>query len=164
MSCCAAQNALVPVLVRGQLSNHSVERLAAGMSHVAVVATQRTKTNSGSGSTQLTRLLTWGKNTAGQLGIGAGREDHFMPQVWLQQADSTQPPASCGVCKSSHIVEAGQRLDMQACTLGPPHCTSACITCIDLSAGRTISCCLCGRSSRRCTVLWWPASGGIDCK
>lgn len=77
----AAQSALVPVLVRGHLSSHTAERLACGMSHVAVVATQRSKANSSSGSTPVTRLLTWGRNTAGQLGIGAGREDHFMPQV-----------------------------------------------------------------------------------
>jgi hypothetical protein len=77
----AVQSALVPVLVRGLLSNHTAERLACGMSHVAVVATQRGKANSSSGSNPVTRLLTWGKNTAGQLGIGVGREDHFMPQV-----------------------------------------------------------------------------------
>ncbi len=51
------------------------------MSHVAVVATQRSKAGSSSGGNPVTRLLTWGKNTAGQLGIGAGREDHYMPQV-----------------------------------------------------------------------------------
>lgn len=75
------QGALVPVLVRGLLSSHSAQRLACGMSHIAVVATQRAKANSSSGSTPVTRLLTWGKNAAGQLGIGAGREDHHMPQV-----------------------------------------------------------------------------------
>lgn len=78
---CVLQNGLVPVLVRGHLSNHIAERLACGMSHVAVVATQRSKTNSGSGGTAVTRLLTWGKNTAGQLGIGAGSQDHLMPVV-----------------------------------------------------------------------------------
>jgi hypothetical protein len=78
---CMLQNALVPVLVRGQLSNHTVERLACGMAHVAVVATQRSKTNSGSDGTALTRLLTWGQNSAGQLGIGAGSQDHLMPTV-----------------------------------------------------------------------------------
>jgi hypothetical protein len=138
MSCCAAQNALVPVLVRGQLSNHSVERLAAGMSHVAVVATQRTKTNSGSGSTQLTRLLTWGKNTAGQLGIGAGREDHFLPQVWLQQADSSTVTCQLWCLQEVRTsVKAGQHLDMPACTPAPSHCSSAHNACIDRLAGRT---------------------------
>lgn len=78
------QNALVPVLVRGMLANHVADHLACGMSHVAVVATQRTKGNSSNGSVAATRLLTWGRNSAGQLGIGAGREDHFMPQVRRQ--------------------------------------------------------------------------------
>lgn len=82
----AVQSALVPVLVRGLLSSHTAERLACGMSHVAVVATQRSKANSSSGSTPVTRLLTWGRNTAGQLGIGAGRDDHFMPQVCCWRA------------------------------------------------------------------------------
>ena len=101
--CCAVQNALVPVLVRGLLSNHSAERLAAGMSHVAVVATQRTKaTNSNSGSASVTRLLTWGKNTAGQLGIGAGREDHHMPQVGGTHT-AVQRRSSCFGCGMKHV-------------------------------------------------------------
>jgi len=87
----------VPVLVRGLLSNHNAERLACGMSHVAVVATQRSKANSSNGSTPVTRLLTWGKNAAGQLGIGAGREDHFMPQVrgWLLLLLLPEPGCCC---------------------------------------------------------------------
>lgn len=75
------QSALVPVLVRGLLSSHVAEHVACGMSHVAVVATQRSKAGSGTGGNTVTRLLTWGQNSRGQLGIGEGREDHFLPQV-----------------------------------------------------------------------------------
>lgn len=110
------QSALVPVLVRGMLSSHTAERLACGMSHVAVVATQRTKThssaNSNSGAAPVTRLLTWGKNGAGQLGIGAGREDHFMPQVRLALCVCVLQ----GVCLCACVVFVLQGVCLCACT------------------------------------------------
>lgn len=93
MGCTGAENsrehnamwegARVPVLVSGQMSTHFAEGIAAGMSHVAVVATQRGKNNSAanSGTGQVTRLLTWGQGNRGQLGIGDSRDDHVLPQV-----------------------------------------------------------------------------------
>jgi hypothetical protein len=90
------QGARVPVLVGGLLASHYADTLACGISHVAVVATQRGKANGGasgglgsssssSSSTAVTRLLTWGQNSRGQLGIGTAREDHLLPQVggWM---------------------------------------------------------------------------------
>jgi hypothetical protein len=81
----------VPVLVGGLLASHYADTLACGVSHVAVVATQRGKANGGasgglgssSSSSAVARLLTWGQNHRGQLGIGAAREDHLLPQVSL---------------------------------------------------------------------------------
>lgn len=88
------------MLVRGLLSSHVAERLACGMSHVVVVATQRSKAgghgSSGSGANPVTRLLTWGQNGRGQLGIGEGREDHFMPQVVSAVAGRRILNLACG--------------------------------------------------------------------
>jgi hypothetical protein len=86
------QGARVPVLVGGMLASHYADTLACGISHIAVVATQRGKANGGvsgglgggggsSSSAAVTRLLTWGQNSRGQLGLGAAREDHLLPQV-----------------------------------------------------------------------------------
>ena len=77
------EGARVPVLVSGQMATHFAECVAAGMSHVAVVATQRGKNNvvASSGTGQVTRLLTWGQGARGQLGTGEGRDDHVLPQV-----------------------------------------------------------------------------------
>jgi hypothetical protein len=74
--------------VGGLLASHYADTLACGVSHVAVVATQRGKANGGasggigsSSSSAVARLLTWGQNNRGQLGLGATREDHLLPQV-----------------------------------------------------------------------------------
>lgn len=76
----------MPVLVSGLLSSHYAEALSCGMSHVAVVATQRkpdSRASSGlnAGGSSTTRLLTWGKGSRGQLGTGHARDDHLLPQV-----------------------------------------------------------------------------------
>jgi hypothetical protein len=95
--CAALQGARVPVLVSGLLSNFTAEALACGMSHVAVVATQRGSSRpagGGGGGGPVTRLLTWGKGARGQLGIGEAREDHLLPQVWWVCACSCWSVAS----------------------------------------------------------------------
>eukprot|EP00879_Flechtneria_rotunda_P029876 GHRR01032339.1.p1 GENE.GHRR01032339.1~~GHRR01032339.1.p1 ORF type:complete len:628 (+),score=228.42 GHRR01032339.1:962-2845(+) len=88
------EGAHVPVLVSGLMSTHLADTLACGMSHVAVVATQRTRHSGGArglvnsavgsgsvGGGSVMRLLTWGKGSRGQLGLGESRDDHLLPQV-----------------------------------------------------------------------------------
>lgn len=112
----------MPVLVGGLLASHYADTLACGTSHVAVVATQRGKANaagggsgplgSSSSSSSVTRLLTWGQNNRGQLGIGAAREDHLLPQVGCRDFGCLRVLFFFDILLSAGLLVAGVRCHM----------------------------------------------------
>ena len=67
--------------VTGQLSTYSAEKVAAGLHHVAVLASpveRRLRRAAGPSGTSV--VLTWGRGTEGQLGSG-GHTDSGTPRV-----------------------------------------------------------------------------------